>query len=231
MTSFPIHPLSSIHTPHLPFSHKQEENYFFRLSAYQKQLEELLATRPDFIQPSFRANEVKSWVESGVPDFSISRATIKWGIPVPADESQVIYVWFDALLGYISALVKEDDAYTIESSMRRGWPCDLHIIGKDILRFHAVYWPAMLMSAGVPLPNRIYSHGFLTKDGLKMGKSLGNVLEPEELVDKVRYPSTGDTIGVLLLLVISSPLCRAVRCGCRALVLHQGPRLRRRWRL
>lgn len=127
-----------------------------------------------------------------MPDFSISRSTISWGIPVPNDPDQVIYVWFDALLGYISALIKDGQEPTLANAIKQGWPCDVHIIGKDILRFHAVYWPAMLMSAGMPLPSLIYSHGFLTKDGLKMGKSLGNVLEPKDLLaehgsDAVRY--------------------------------------------
>lgn len=175
-----------------PAELRKEENYFFRLSKYQEDLENLFKEKPEFVQPSYRFNEVKQWVKAGVPDFSISRATIKWGIPVPEDNSQVIYVWFDALLGYISALLKDGDPATLQTAIDRGWPCDVHVIGKDILRFHAVYWPAMLMSAGLPMPNLIYSHGFITKDGLKMGKSLGNVLEPSELVQKygkeaVRY--------------------------------------------
>ena len=175
-----------------PAELRQEENYFFRLSKYQKPLEALFESRPDFVRPAYRYNEVKKWVEAGVPDFSISRSTISWGIPVPGDAEQVIYVWFDALLGYISALVREGEPATLDTAVKNGWPCDVHIIGKDILRFHAVYWPAMLMSADMELPKLIYSHGFLTKDGLKMGKSLGNVLEPADLLaehgsDAVRY--------------------------------------------
>eukprot|EP00291_Cryptomonas_curvata_P010197 CAMPEP_0172200396 /NCGR_PEP_ID=MMETSP1050-20130122/29300_1 /TAXON_ID=233186 /ORGANISM="Cryptomonas curvata, Strain CCAP979/52" /LENGTH=581 /DNA_ID=CAMNT_0012877685 /DNA_START=513 /DNA_END=2254 /DNA_ORIENTATION=- len=175
-----------------PAQLRQEENYFFRLSRYQQDLERLFEEQPDFVQPSFRFNEVKQWVKSGVPDFSISRSTITWGIPVPGDPSQVIYVWFDALLGYVSALVPPGSPPSLDAAQASGWPVNVHIIGKDILRFHAVYWPAMLMSAGLPLPSAIYSHGFLTKDGLKMGKSLGNVLEPSDLVqrhgaDAVRY--------------------------------------------
>lgn len=206
-----------------PAEERSEENYFFRLSAYQEKLEQLFKDRPDFVQPSWRFNEVKGWVDKGVPDFSISRSTISWGIPVPNDPDQVIYVWFDALLGYISALLKEGDEPTLENALKRGWPCDVHIIGKDILRFHAVYWPAMLMSADVPLPKYIYSHGFLTKDGLKMGKSLGNVLEPAELVDKhgadaVRYYFTkgldfggdGDFAAERFALVLNADLANDV---------------------
>lgn len=162
---------------------RNEENYFFALSKYQERLEVFHRENPDFVQPPERRNEVLGWVESGLRDFSVSRANNPWGIPVPRDESHTIYVWFDALLGYISALLEKGDEPTLEAAMARGWPADTHIIGKDILRFHAIYWPAMLMSAGVPLPRRIIGHGFLTKDGLKMGKSLGNTLDPVELVD------------------------------------------------
>jgi len=206
-----------------PCEERTEENYFFRLSKYQGALEKLFEDRPDFVQPAWRFNEVKGFVDKGVPDFSISRSTISWGIPVPNDPDQVIYVWFDALLGYISALLHDDDEPSLENALKRGWPCDVHIIGKDILRFHAVYWPAMLMSAGVPLPKYIYSHGFLTKDGLKMGKSLGNVLEPSELVDKhgadaVRYYFTkgldfggdGDFAAERFALVLNADLANDV---------------------
>jgi len=175
-----------------PAELRREENYFFRLSKYQSALENLFRDQPQFVQPNYRFNEVKKWVEAGVPDFSISRSTISWGIPVPNDPDQVIYVWFDALLGYISALIQDGQEPTLDNAIANGWPCNVHIIGKDILRFHAVYWPAMLMSADMALPELIYSHGFLTKDGLKMGKSLGNVLEPDVLLqqhgsDAVRY--------------------------------------------
>ncbi|KAH6810493.1 methionyl-tRNA synthetase / methionine-tRNA ligase / MetRS [Perilla frutescens var. frutescens] len=175
-----------------PCAHRKEDNYFFALSKYQKQLEEILTDNPDFVQPSFRLNEVQGWVKSGLRDFSITRASVNWGIPAPNDTKQTIYVWFDALLGYISALSDDEKQPSLQNAISSGWPASLHLIGKDILRFHAVYWPAMLMSAGVSLPNKVFGHGFLTKDGLKMGKSLGNTLEPTDLVlrfgpDAVRY--------------------------------------------
>ncbi|GFQ07326.1 methionine--tRNA ligase [Phtheirospermum japonicum] len=175
-----------------PCVHRKEDNYFFALSKYQKRLEQILAENPGFVQPSFRLNEVQGWVKSGLKDFSISRASVSWGIPVPNDPKQTIYVWFDALLGYISALSEDKQQPNLQTAISFGWPASLHLIGKDILRFHAVYWPAMLMSAGVSLPKKVFGHGFLTKDGLKMGKSLGNTLEPMDLVhrfgaDAVRY--------------------------------------------
>uniref|UniRef100_A0A0D9VR20 methionine--tRNA ligase n=1 Tax=Leersia perrieri TaxID=77586 RepID=A0A0D9VR20_9ORYZ len=136
--------------------------------------------------------KVQGWVKSGLRDFSISRASVEWGIPVPNDTKQTIYVWFDALLGYISALLDDGEKASLQQAVERGWPAYLHLIGKDILRFHAVYWPAMLMSAGISVPDAVFGHGFLTKDGMKMGKSLGNTLEPKDLVnrfgaDAVRY--------------------------------------------
>lgn len=175
-----------------PCIERKEDNYFFALSKYQKQLEENLTQNPKFVQPPFRLNEVQSWIKSGLKDFSISRASVDWGIPVPNDNKQTIYVWFDALLGYISALSAENEQPDLQTAVSSGWPASLHLIGKDILRFHAVYWPAMLMSAGLDLPKKVFGHGFLTKDGMKMGKSLGNTLEPNELVhnfgsDAVRY--------------------------------------------
>jgi len=117
---------------------------------------------------------------------------VRWGIPIPPDPSQTVYVWFDALLGYITALLAPEDEPTLAQALSRGWPAQVHIVGKDILRFHAVYWPAMLLSAGLDLPEKIFGHGYLTKDGLKMGKALGNVLDPFALVqefgaDAVRY--------------------------------------------
>jgi len=162
---------------------RKEENYFFKLTNYQDRLEQFLNENIDFIRPRDRRNEVLGWIKSGLRDFSVSRANNPWGIPIPRDPSQTIYVWFDALLGYVSSLLEESDEATLENCMKRGWPANVHVIGKDILRFHAVYWPAMLMSAGLPLPSHVYGHGFLTKDGMKMGKSLGNTLDPEELVD------------------------------------------------
>lgn len=166
-----------------PCPERNEENYFFALSKYQARLEDFYERNPGFVLPSERRNEVLSWVSDGLRDFSVSRANNPWGISMPRDDSHTIYVWFDALLGYISSLLEEGDPVSLDAAMARGWPADTHIIGKDILRFHAIYWPAMLMSAGVPLPNRIVGHGFLTKDGLKMGKSVGNTLDPIELVD------------------------------------------------
>lgn len=171
---------------------RDEQNYFFRLSSYQSQLEALYQNQPDFIQPESRRNEVLNFVNQGLRDFSISRVNLDWGIPVPVDPSHKIYVWFDALLGYITALLDPDSEPTLENALSKWWPINLHLIGKDILRFHAVYWPAMLMSAGLPLPGRVFGHGFLTKDGQKMGKTLGNTIDPVALVkrygaDAVRY--------------------------------------------
>ncbi|WP_071518233.1 methionine--tRNA ligase [Geitlerinema sp. PCC 9228] len=170
---------------------RDEENYFFRLSKYQSQLEDLYAQHPEFIQPEMRRNEVLNFVKQGLQDFSISRVNLDWGFPVPGDPSHTLYVWFDALLGYITALVEPGEEPNLENAAQ--WlPFDLHLIGKDILRFHVVYWPAMLMSAQLPLPKCVFGHGFLTKDGQKMGKSLGNTLDPYQLADRygadaVRY--------------------------------------------
>ncbi|RCJ29101.1 methionine--tRNA ligase [Nostoc minutum NIES-26] len=171
---------------------RDEQNYFFRLSKYQTQLQEFYQSHPDFIQPESRRNEVLNFVEQGLQDFSISRVNLDWGFPVPTDPQHTLYVWFDALLGYVTALLEPDDEPTLENALATWWPINLHLIGKDILRFHAVYWPAMLLSAGLPLPERVFGHGFLTKDGQKMGKALGNTLDPVALVqrygsDAVRY--------------------------------------------
>jgi methionyl-tRNA synthetase len=181
----------TIHT-NKPVEWRDEENYFFKLSKYQRQLEILYAENPDFIQPDSRRNEVLNFVGQGLQDFSISRVNMDWGFPIPPDPSHTIYVWFDALLGYVTALLEPNDEVTLDNALSKWWPINLHLIGKDILRFHAVYWPAMLMAAELPLPPKIFAHGFLTKDGLKMGKSLGNTLDPVELVDRygadaVRY--------------------------------------------
>ncbi|MDJ0586526.1 methionine--tRNA ligase, partial [Microcystis sp. M49636_WE2] len=170
-----------IHT-NLAAEWRDEENYFFRLSKYQTQLEQLYQEQPDFIQPESRRNEVLNFVNQGLQDFSISRVNVAWGFPIPHDGKHTIYVWFDALLGYVTALLDPEDEPTLENALAKWWPIDLHLIGKDILRFHAIYWPAMLMSAGLPLPKRVFGHGFLTKDGRKMGKSLGNTLDPFDLV-------------------------------------------------
>lgn len=167
---------------------RSEENYFFKLSNYQTELEELVQ-RPGFVRPESARQEVLRWIEGGARDFSISRAAVDWGIRIPRDPKQTVYVWFDALTGYLSSLGLDEG---LGQAQAKGWPASVQIIGKDILRFHAVYWPAMLMSAGLPPPGAVFGHGFLTKDGMKMGKSLGNVLVPEELVeqwgvDAVRY--------------------------------------------
>ncbi|WP_036481760.1 methionine--tRNA ligase [Myxosarcina sp. GI1] len=181
----------SIHV-NKPVEWRDEENYFFRLSKYQQYLEELYSKRPNFIQPTSRRNEILNFVNRGLQDFSISRVNVDWGFPLPVDPKHTIYVWFDALLGYVTALLEPGEEPTLANALSKWWPIDLHLIGKDILRFHAVYWPAMLASAELTVPKTVFGHGFLTKDGLKMGKSLGNTLDPFSLVDRygadaVRY--------------------------------------------
>ncbi len=178
--------------PNLTAEWRDEENYFFRLSRYQSQLEQFYQDHPDFIEPESRRNEVLKFVEQGLQDFSISRINLDWGFPIPDNPQHTIYVWFDALLGYVTALLEPDQEPTLANALAKWWPINLHLIGKDILRFHAVYWPAMLLSAQLPLPQKVFGHGFLTKDGQKMGKSLGNTLDPVDLVDRygadaVRY--------------------------------------------
>ena len=155
---------------------KNETNLFFRLSKYQKNIEKLIAD-PEFIEPKERRNEIINFVSKGLKDFSISRTNLNWGIKVPNHLNHTFYVWFDALLGYVSAISSEDNNYSLDFAIKTGWPANLHIIGKDILRFHAIYWPAMLISAGMKPPQKIIGHGFLTREGQKMGKSLGNVLD------------------------------------------------------
>ncbi len=166
-----------------PLEWRDEVNLFFRLSRYQPQIEELIR-RPGFIAPASRRREVENFVAGGLRDFSISRVDLPWGIPVPGHSGHTFYVWFDALLGYLTALLEPDEPVQLDTILERGWPAQLHVIGKDILRFHAVYWPAMLLSAGLPLPERVFGHGFLTREGQKMGKSLGNVLDPEVLLER-----------------------------------------------
>ncbi len=162
---------------------KNEENLFFKLSKYQKEIEKIVED-PNFIEPKERRNEIRNFVSKGLKDFSISRTNLKWGIPVPEENGHTFYVWFDALLGYISAISHNETYQKLDDSLSHGWPANLHLIGKDILRFHAVYWPAMLMSAGITVPKKVFGHGFLTREGMKMGKSLGNVLDPYILLSK-----------------------------------------------
>ncbi len=171
-----------------PVEKLREESYFFRMSRYQKQLLRHLEENPGFVQPESRYNEIVSFVKEGLRDLSISRTSFSWGIPVPDNPQHVIYVWFDALLNYISAI----DYYGGGERFQSFWPADVHIIGKDIVRFHAVYWPTFLMSAGLPLPKQVFAHGWWTIEGKKMSKSLGNVIDPYQLVDEygsdqVRY--------------------------------------------
>ncbi len=175
----------------------EEENYFFRLSRYQQPLEELIASGRYRIVPDFRRNEMLSFIRGGLLDFSVSRSQQRarnWGVPVPGDPGQVMYVWFDALGNYITGLDfgKPDAESDPQNRYARYWPCNVHVIGKDIIRFHAIYWPAMLMSAGLPLPRELFVHGFINIAGAKMAKSAGNFVDPFELVEKygvevVRY--------------------------------------------
>jgi len=159
-----------------------EENYFFRLSAFQDRLLALYHDHPEFVQPEYRRNEVISFVKSGLRDISISRRRLKWGIPWPGDPEQVVYVWYDALTGYMTGVGYAEGEDGSEE-FKRLWPADLHMIGKDIIRFHAIYWPAFLMAAGLPLPKTIFAHGWIYYEQDKMSKSKGNVVYPEPIVD------------------------------------------------
>lgn len=163
-----------------PVTWTEEQTYFFRLSAYTDKLLELYRAHPEFIAPDVRRNEIVSFVSGGLTDLSISRTTFDWGVPVPDHPDHVMYVWVDALTNYLTGVGFPD---TESESYRRFWPADLHMIGKDIIRFHTVYWPAFLMSAGLPLPKRVFAHGFLFNRGEKMSKSIGNVVDPLALVD------------------------------------------------
>lgn len=162
-----------------PVEWVEEPSYFFDLSQWQDKLLEFYEKNPDFIVPRSRYNEVVSFVKSGLKDLSVSRASFSWGVPVPGDEKHVMYVWLDALTNYISALGYPDENASLYQEF---WPASMHIVGKDILRFHAVYWPAFLMAAGLPVPKRIVAHGWWTNDGQKISKSIGNVIDPKELV-------------------------------------------------
>jgi methionyl-tRNA synthetase len=176
--------------PHgTPVEWVEEESYFFRLSKYAEKLLDLYRRVPDFVLPRERLNEVASFVRGGLQDLSLSRTTFDWGIKVPGNPKHIMYVWVDALTNYITAVGFPD---TESEKFKKYWPADLHVIGKDIVRFHAVYWPAFLMSAGIDVPRRIFSHGFLFNRGEKMSKSVGNVIDPFALadaygVDPLRY--------------------------------------------
>jgi methionyl-tRNA synthetase len=172
-----------------PVTWTEEQTYFFRLSAYAERLLAHYEAHPEFIGPDVRRNEVVSFVSSGLRDLSISRTTFDWGVPVPDHPDHVMYVWVDALTNYLTGVGFPD---TSSEAFRRYWPADLHMIGKDIVRFHTVYWPAFLMSAGIELPRRVFAHGFINVKGEKMSKSVGNVVDPTALVDEfgldqVRY--------------------------------------------
>ena len=167
----------------------EEPSYFFKLSEWQDPLLKFYEKNPDFIAPQSRRNEVIRFVEGGLKDLSISRTSFKWGVSVPGNPDHIVYVWLDALANYVSALGFPD---TENKNFKNFWPADLHMVGKDILRFHAVYWPAFLMAANLPLPKRIFAHGWWTNEGKKISKSLNNVIDPLALIksyglDRVRY--------------------------------------------
>ncbi|MDD5823440.1 MAG: methionine--tRNA ligase [Firmicutes bacterium] len=163
-----------------PVKKMQEESYFFKLSSYADKLLELYDTHPEFLQPDSRRNEMKAFIEQGLEDLCISRSEFDWGIPVPIDEDHVIYVWLDALSNYITALGYPDEPELYE----KYWPVNVHLVGKEIVRFHSIIWPAMLMSIEEPLPKQVLGHGWLLIDGGKMSKSKGNVVDPEILIDR-----------------------------------------------
>jgi len=165
-----------------------EKNYFFKLSNYRQALLDHIDSNPDFIQPVSRRNEMVNYIRDHMEDFSITRQTAEWGIPLPTDESQVIYVWFDALINYLSGIGFGQD----QEKFEKYWPADLQLMGKNITKFHCAYWTGMLLSAGLPLPKKIYAHGFFTINGEKISKSLGNAIDPLDLIeeypfDAVRY--------------------------------------------
>ena len=164
-----------------PVEWVEEPSYFFRLSAFEEKLLAHYDANPDFVAPKSRFNEVRSFVSGGLNDLSVSRASFSWGVPVPGDDAHVMYVWLDALTNYMTAAgYAQPDG---EASYARRWPADLHMVGKDILRFHAVYWPAFLMAADLPLPKRVFAHGWWTNEGQKISKSLGNVIDPLQIAD------------------------------------------------
>ena len=165
-----------------------EENYFFKLSKYQDRLLELFRKNPDFLQPEIRRNEVVNFIQAGLRDFSISRSTFDWGIPLPFDPKHIVYVWFDALINYVTAA----GYLKGEAEFKRYWPASTHVIGKDISRFHTIYWPAMLWSLGIELPKKVFAHGFLNLRNERMSKSTGNMVTPDDVLkvtgaDQLRY--------------------------------------------
>ena len=164
----------------IELTRESEENYFFRLSSFQEPLERLYAERPDWILPGSRFNEARSFIEQGLQDVSLTRTSLNWGVPVPWDRGHVFYVWFDALLNYYTALTYARDG---EDLSARFWPASVHVMAKDILKFHAVYWPALLMAADLEVPQREFVHGYLLMDEHKMSKSLGNVVDPGKVID------------------------------------------------
>ncbi len=172
-----------------PLERVQEESYFFKLSAFQDRLLKLYDEHPDFVQPAFRMNEVRTFVEGGLQDLSVSRTSFDWGIPVPFDPQHVTYVWFDALLNYMTAVGFGQDGEEAAAEYAKRWPAQYHVVGKDIIRFHCVIWPAMLMAIGEPLPEHVFAHGFLTVKNSetgkaeKMSKSRGNAIAPQDVID------------------------------------------------
>ncbi len=165
----------------IPLTREQEENYFFQLSAFQEKLEQLYTDQPDFVVPRVRYNEARSFITGGLQDVSLSRANLTWGVEVPWDSDHVFYVWFDALLNYVTALRFADPDRDLSDTF---WPATFHVIGKDILKFHCVFWPALLLAAGIELPKHVFVHGFLLMNEHKMSKSLGNVLDPFTIIDR-----------------------------------------------
>mmetsp|Transcript_11044 Transcript_11044/g.32007 ORF Transcript_11044/g.32007 Transcript_11044/m.32007 type:complete len:586 (+) Transcript_11044:289-2046(+) len=204
----------------------KEDSYFFKLSAFEDKLMEYYEANPDFIAPKTRRNEVTAFVEGGLRDLSVSRTSFSWGVPVPDDDDHIMYVWMDALTNYISALgYPNTDA---DSDYSKYWPAAMHIVGKDILRFHAVYWPAFLMAADLPLPKRIFAHGWWTKDGEKISKSLGNVIDPVDLVEtygvdqtrfflmaETNFGSDGDFSDKAMLLKVNNNLANELGNLCQ----------------
>jgi len=163
-----------------PVEWVREPSYFFRLSTWGAKLLDLYDAEPDFVGPSARRNEVTAFVRAGLTDLSISRTSFSWGVKVPGDEAHVMYVWLDALTNYLTAVGYPDEG----AAKWRYWPADVHLVGKDIVRFHAIYWPAFLMAAGLPVPKRVFSHGWWTIEGEKMSKSIGNVIAPADLIEE-----------------------------------------------